>query len=44
MKDESDQMIDVSDLDVETLWRLADLLDKIAKVHESPREDMPDGK
>lgn len=43
VKDESDQKLDVTDNDPETLWQLADLLDKIAKVHESPREEMPDG-
>ena len=41
--DESGQKLDVSDLGVETLWRLADLLDEIAKVHESPREETQDG-
>lgn len=43
VKSESDRMIDVTDNDPETLWRLADMLDEIAKVHESPREEMPDG-
>lgn len=43
VKGESDQMIDVTDNDPETLWRLADLLDEIAKVHESPREETQDG-
>lgn len=43
VKDESDQKLDVTDNDPETLWQLADLLDKIAKVHESPREEIPDG-
>ena len=43
VKGESDRMIDVTDNDPETLWQLADLLDEIAKVHESPREEMPDG-
>lgn len=43
VKDESDRMIDVTDNDPETLWRLADLLDEIAKVHESPREEVPEG-
>lgn len=43
VKDKSDQMLDVTDNDPETLWQLADLLDKIAKVHESPREEMQDG-
>lgn len=43
VKGESDQMLDVTDNDPETLWQLADLLDKIAKVHESPREEMQDG-
>lgn len=43
VKDESDQKLDVTDNDPETLWQLADLLDKIAKVHESPREETPDG-
>lgn len=43
VKDKSDQMLDVTDNDPETLWRLADLLDEIAKVHESPREETPDG-
>lgn len=43
VKDKSDKMLDVTDNDPETLWRLADLLDEIAKVHESPREEMPNG-
>lgn len=43
VKDKSDQMLDVTDNDPETLWRLADLLDEIAKLHESPREETPDG-
>lgn len=35
--------LDVADNDPETLWRLADLLEEIAKIHESPREEMPNG-
>lgn len=27
----------------DAFWRLADLLDEIAKDHESPREDLPNG-